>query len=393
MVNLDCVVDFCFSASKFKLRIDQKQVMIPFGLIGVKSFTNDKNNSSLLQKYFKKSYDFVVDTVLQRDGVCDIINADKAGNYFGNFIFNGKNFGTLLIEKGLAVCSERATDVGKNKYINEMKEAEKKAQKEKVGLWEDEGLAKILKGDSFNENSGEKQFEEINKDIKIRITEEIDLDKFFCNFLPNKTLDKIEQVLADYDDGVKKSDKLSLPIKNGTLCAAKFPDDNKYYRALVKSHNKEKQEFQVEFIDYGNIETVSMDDLIKLDGTISSLPPQAMYCELAYMKYSKMSMKKAVDKYPDFIDFDNELNAKLCYSYSQEAQLKHGLIVFKEGKDMKNTYHADLLKLGLAKLNRSKQLPDYMKPLDPIEKEAQDKELGVWDDNEETDYDYYDDDF
>ena len=60
---------------------------------------------------------------------------------------------------------------------------------------------------------------------------------------------------------------------------------------------------------------------------------------------------------------------------------------------MKNTYHADLLKLGLAKLNRSKQLPDYMKPLDPIEKEAQDKELGVWDDNEETDYDYYDDDF
>ena len=392
LVNLDCVVDFCFSASKFKLRIDQKQVMIPFGLIGVKSFTNDKNNSSLLQKYFKKSYDFVVDTVLQRDGVCDIINADKAGNYFGNFIFNGKNFGTLLIEKGLAVCSERATDVGKNKYINEMKEAEKKAQKEKVGLWEDEGLAKILKGDSFNENSGEKQFEEINKDIKIRITEEIDLDKFFCNFLPNKTLDKIEQVLADYDDGVKKSDKLSLPIKNGTLCAAKFPDDNKYYRALVKSHNKEKQEFQVEFIDYGNIETVSMDDLIKLDGTISSLPPQAMYCELAYMKYSKMSMKKAVDKYPDFIDFDNELNAKLCYSYSQEAQLKHGLIVFKEGKDMKNTYHADLLKLGLAKLNRSKQLPDYMKPLDPIENEAQDKELGVWDDNEETDYDYYDED-
>jgi len=393
LVNLDCVVDFCFSASKFKLRIDQKQVMIPFGLIGVKSFTNDKNNSSLLQKYFKKSYDFVVNTILQRDGVCDIINADKAGNYFGNFIFNGKNFGTLLIEKGLAVCSERATDVGKNKYINEMKEAEKKAQKEKVGLWEDEGLAKILKGDSFNENSGEKQFEEINKDIKIRITEEIDLDKFFCNFLPNKTLDKIEQVLADYDDGVKKSEKLSLPIKNGTLCAAKFPDDNKYYRALVKSHNKEKQEFTVEFIDYGNIETVSIDDLIKLDGAISSLPPQAMYCELAYMKYSKMSMKKAVDKYPDFIDFDNELNAKLCYNYSQEAQLKHGLIVFKEGKDMKNTYHADLLKLGLAKLNRSKQLPDYMKPLDPIEKEAQDKELGVWDDNEETDYDYYDDDF
>ena len=393
LVQLDCVVDFCFSASKFKLRIDSKQVMIPFGLIGVKSFTNDKNNSSLFQKYFKKSYDFVVDTILQRDGVCDIVQADKIGNYFGNFIFQGKNFGTLLIEKGLAVCNERISDLGKNKYINEMKEAEKKAQKEKVGLWEDEGLAKMLKGDAFGEGSLEKKFEEINKDIKIRITDEIDLDKFYCNFLPNKVLDKIEGVLSEYDEGIKKSESLSLPIKNGTLCAAKFPDDDKYYRALVKRYNKEKKEFEVEFIDYGNIEKVQLNDLIKLDGEISSLPPQAMYCEMAYLKYSKISMKKAVDKYPDFVDFDSELNAKLCYNYSQDAEMKHGLIVFKEGKDMKKTYHADLLKIGYAKLNRSKPLPDYMKAFDPIEKEAQDKELGVWDDNEETDYDQYDDDF
>ena len=98
--NLNCVVDFCFSANKFKLRIDDKQVMIPFGLIGVKSFSNDKNNSSLFQKYFDISHDYVVNTILQRDGKCDIVQADKVGNYFGNFIFEGKNFGTTLIEKG-----------------------------------------------------------------------------------------------------------------------------------------------------------------------------------------------------------------------------------------------------------------------------------------------------
>ena len=138
-----------------------------------------------------------------------------------------------------------------------MKEAEKKAQKEKVGLWEDEGLAKMLKGDSLGENSSEKQFEEINKDIKIRITDEIDFDKFFCNFLPNKTLDKIEEVLADYDDEVKKPEHLSLPIKNGTLCAAKFPDDDKYYRALVKSHNKEKRS--------SKLNSLIMEILKKLD--------------------------------------------------------------------------------------------------------------------------------
>ena len=393
LTHLDCVVDFCFSANKFKLRIDKKQVLIPFGLIGVKSFTNDKNNSSLFQKYFKISHDFVVNTILHRDGICDIIQADRIGNYFGNFIFEGKNFGTVLIEKGLAVVNERGNDLGKNKYINEMKEAEKKAEKEKIGLWEDEGLAKLLKGDSVGDNTSEKKFTEVNKDIKIRITDQIDLDKFFCNFLPNKTLDKIEDVLADYDEGIKKRENLSLPIKNGTLCAAKFPDDNKYYRAVVKSQNKDKKEFEVEFIDYGNIEKVKLNDLIKLDGEISSLPPQAKFCELAYLKYSKITMKKAVDKYPDFVDFDNVVNAKLCYTYNNDGETKNGLIIFKDGKDdMKKTYHADLLKLGYAKLNRSKELPDYMKAFDKIEKEAEDKELGVWDDNAEADYDQNEDD-
>ena len=390
--KMDCVVDFCFSANKFKLRVDQKQVMIPFSLIGVKTFMNDKNNSSLFQKYFKKSYDFAINTILNRDGKCDIIQSDRLGNYFGNFIFEGKNFGTTLIEKGLAVVYERPNDTGKIKYIKEMKEAEKKAKEGKIGLWEDEGLANILKGDSYGEGKSDNKFEEINKDIKIRITDQIDLDKFYCNFLPNPTLNKIEEILADYDDGIKKCEHLSLPIKNGTLCAAKFPDDQKYYRAIIKNMNKEK-EFKVEFIDYGNIETVTLKDLIKLDGEISSIPPQIKFCELAYLKYSKNSMKKAVKNYPDFIDFEKEVDAKLCYSYTNNDETKYGLIIYLEGKDIKKTYHAELLESGLAKVNRSMEIPDYMKDLEPIENEAKLKELGVWDDNEETDYDQYDDDY
>ena len=391
--HMNCVIDFVFTASKLKLRLDQKQVMIPFNLIGVKSFPNDKNNTSLFQKYFKKSHDYVVDVLLQRDAICDIIQSDKIGNYFGNLIFQGKNFGTTLIEKGLAVVSERSNDLGRNKYIDEMKKAEKTAQENKIGLWEDEGLAKLLKGESAEQGNTKGKIEEINKDIKIRITDEIDLDKFYCNFLPNKTLDKIEEVLADYDDGIETGEKLSTPVKQGTLCAAKFPDDDRYYRAVVKKFDKEKNEYQVEFIDYGNLEWVKLKDLIKLDGKISSLPPQAMICGLAYLKYSKISMRKAVKKYPNFVDFDSVVNAKLCYSYNIGGQSKYGLIVFKEGTDMKKTYHADLLKEGLAKMNRDEELPEYMKAFDDIEKDAELQEIGVWDDNEETDYGQNEDDY
>ena len=69
------------------------------------------------------------------------------------------------------------------------------------------------------------------------------------------------------------------------------------------------------------------------------------------------------------------------------------IIVFKDGKDMKKTYHADLLKEGLAKLNRNNDLPEYMKDLDPIEQDAELQEIGVWDDNEETDYGQNEDEY
>ena len=299
-----------------------------------------------------------------------------------------------MIEEGYAVVSERNYNTAKNRYLDEMKIAEKKAMEAKVGLWADEGLAKLLKGEEdIDFNNTISKFEPIDKDIKIRITDEIDLDRFFCNFLPNKELEKIEDVLSNYDDGIEEGERLSPPIKQGTLCAARFPEDEKYYRAIIKRFNKEKNEYQVEFIDYGNIEWVKLNDLIKLDEKISSLPPQVMICGLAYLKYSKISMRKAVNKFSNFVDFDNELNAKLCYSYKIGGEKKYGLIVFKEGKDMKKTYHADLLKEGLAKLNRNDELPEYMKDLESIEQEAELKELGVWDDNEETDYGQNEDDY
>ena len=47
------------------------------------------------------------------------------------------------------------------------------------------------------------------------------------------------------------------------------------------------------------------------------------------------------------------------------------MIVFKKEKDFKTSYHADLLKLGYAKLNRNKELPEYMKVFDPLEKDAE----------------------
>ena len=111
-----------------------------------------------------------------------------------------------------------------------------------------------------------------------------------------------------------------------------------------------------------------------------------MLCEMAYLKYSNNSMKKLVNKYVDFINIDVHLNAKICYTYSDQGVEKYGVILYQKNSDLNTSYHADFLKIGHAKLDRKKNLPQYMKGLDAIENKAKEEGLGLWAENEETDY-------
>ena len=242
-----------------------------------------------------------------------------------NFHFNKKNFAYDLLSQGLAVVNETNYN-NKNIYEDEMLKNEKVAKEKKLGIWEDEGLANMLKfgGESYSVKSN-KKYEEINKNIKIRVTEQIDMNNFYVNVQPNKILDTISNTLSLYDSGKKKGIPLETPIKNGTLCAALYPDDGKYYRGLIKSQNKKEEKYTVEFIDYGNIETLTIDDLIKLDGSISSYEPQSLFCELAYLKYFLFVFLF----YCLFLMlFLNSQSYHHYFSYIQEALIIPSVVIF-----------------------------------------------------------------
>lgn len=385
-----CVVEFCYTGARFKIRVDKKQCMIPFTAIGVKCFMKDYNHSEIYNKYYEVALGYVCNECLQRDAVCDIIAADRASNYYGHLIINGKNYATELIRRGLAVVNEEA--VNPNVYYREFKKAEEEAESKKLGVWAHEGLGNILKyGEGYKARS---EYKEKNEDVTLRVTDYYDFHKFYVNIMPNPTLEKIEQVLETYDKTPSKCVKLELPVKLDTYCAAKYQEDNKYYRATIKSQTKDKK-FEVQFIDYGTVEYLGIEDLIKLDSSISTIKPQSIFCEMAYLKYSDNSMKKAVKKFPDFADIDLNLKGKICYTYTtDEEENKTGVIIYKKGNEINSSYHADLLKLGYAKIERKRPLPPYMKELEKVESKAADEKLGLWAENEETDYgqDDYEDD-
>lgn len=60
-----------------------------------------------------------------------------------------------------------------------------------------------------------------------------DANRFYMRLLSDNSYYKIEELLDDFDP--IRADDLERPIKKGTLCAAKYSADDRWYRAKVIS--------------------------------------------------------------------------------------------------------------------------------------------------------------
>jgi len=377
--NVPCVIEYCFSSTKYKLRIDGNNCMIPFSLLGIKSVNKDKNNTELHDKLFNLGLEYVNDNTLQREATCDIVQADRVGNYFGFLNLKGKNFAVNLLSEGLAVIN----NVSNFQIPADFKKAEKTAETEKKNIWNYESIVNLLK--DIDMSSLPAKFTEKHTDIKLRITDYIDMNNFYVNILPNKKLQTIETVLDNYTSGKTKGTKVEPPVNKGLLCAAKYPVDKVYYRAIITGVLKDEK-YQVEFIDYGTVDIVSGSDLIKLDATIAQYEPQAVLCELAYLKFSQNTMKKTMDKFPDFVNLDLELFGKLCYTYNAETKEKSGVLIYtSKDKKNNNSYHYDILKVALGKLDKNKKIPEYFKEITELNNTNENKNIGIWAENDVSD--------
>jgi staphylococcal nuclease domain-containing protein 1 len=67
--------------------------------------------------------------------------------------------------------------------------------------------------------------------MSVEMTEIKDASSFFIRILSDNQYSKIDEELEDFDP--EDSGDLEKPIKKGTLCAAKFSADDKWYRARV----------------------------------------------------------------------------------------------------------------------------------------------------------------
>ena len=123
------------------------------------------------------------------------------------------------------------------------------------------------------------------------MTDITDASKFYLRFQNGSDYAKIEFEMNRFNPALHQD--LEKPIKKGTICAARFKLDESWYRAKVL-HSTGKGDYEVQFIDFGNKDTVngSVGDLKRLPENLLQYEPQAKEASLAFVKVPKIGRER-----------------------------------------------------------------------------------------------------
>lgn len=162
--------------------------------------------------------------------------------------------------------------------IEQLEDAEHQAKQDGIGIW-----AKDLRM-AVSDTPSKKVTQ--NERIQVLMTDITDASSFHLRLVNENQYAKIEQELSKFD-AIRAQD-LEKPIKKGTLCAARFKLDDSWYRGRIL-RALGKGQYEVEFIDFGNVDVVNGDDLKKLSQSLLQYEQQAKLSTLAYIRVQRIN--------------------------------------------------------------------------------------------------------
>lgn len=120
---------------------------------------------------------------------------------------------------------------------------------------------------------------EQGKVSKVYVSHINSLTNFFVQLVEDEnTLFSLTELLNSHQPSEKDEINASS-VQQGSLVKAMFPEDDSWYRAVVKN-TTENDTIQVEFIDFGNEATVSLLKIRRLDEQLLSYPRFSIHCSL-----------------------------------------------------------------------------------------------------------------
>jgi staphylococcal nuclease domain-containing protein 1 len=266
-------IEFIFNVGRYKIHIPKEQCTLFFSLVGVRPPQKDDPAE---RPAFDQGCKFVTEHYIQRECEIDVETVDKNGGFVGRIFFQGENISLTLLENGFVSVFGPAA--ARQAWGPQYREAERHAQRQKVGLWlnydeaEEERKAEAARKaeeDKYANPSGEM--------LNIVISEVVDGSHFYYQ-IDSTEAQALEEMMSELQLD------LGAPItpKVGDLVRAQFSEDDRWYRATVRKVMP--GQCIVQYIDYGNQDTLGLQRIRPLSAHHRSLKPQAISGALAFIR-------------------------------------------------------------------------------------------------------------
>lgn len=285
------IVEYVTSASRYRVYLTSESMLITLALRAVRCPQSTRKtygpDGSIREEvpgepHGDEAADFARERFMQREVEVEVMSVDRVGAFLGNMVVvspSGErtDVSELLLSTGHGFIHE-SFDASRDRGGSRYAALEREARDSKKGLWVD-----YVEQSKHSEGEGEAVVPSTVKRRFVGTVCEIGFGGriFVQDSKSSKsTLSAVENGLAAM--GLDNVGEIPLAtVKPGSVIAAKFSADGRWYRAKVLYVHK-NEGVDVRFIDYGNEEHVPGKDLRQLGvaGSLSA-PPVATEVMLA----------------------------------------------------------------------------------------------------------------
>ncbi|KAF7315577.1 Transcriptional factor [Mycena indigotica] len=381
--RVPAVVDYVAAGSRFKLFLPKDNQTLTLVLGGIRAPRTARNASEKSEPYGAEALEFASRRYMQRDVEFEVDSLDKSGGFIGALYLNKtENAAIALVKEGLGTVHGFSAD-GLS-WAKQLYDAEAAAKEAKLNIWTDfDGEEEKVEETTIE--TGPLKREYIDVIISdVRTTAGL---AFSVQILNTEGIAALEKLMRDFSLH-HRSSAASPPNfvpKAGELVSAKFSDGS-WYRAKIRRASPVKKEAEVTFIDYGNQDTVSFNNIRPLDAKFRSLSPQAHEARLSFVKL----VGPESEYYADALDRFRSLceGRKLIANIDhKEGTLLHLRLMDPTdpaaADDPLACINADLLRDGLATIDRKNckylsAYPQMAKKLQSAVNEAKRDRAGIF---------------
>jgi len=261
--RIEALVEFVASGSRLRLFIPKESCLITFLLAGIncQKASRPAPGGKMVEgdPFGEEALAFTKERCLQREVEINVESTDKAGNFIGWLWVENLNLSVALVQEGLAEVHSSAES---SEFYRQLVNAEEAAKSNKLKMW------KNYNPEEEKEKHEEEQVSERKVEPQKVFVIEVTPDLHVFVQLEEQGA-KLENMLAKLRQELDTNPPLpgAYNPKKGDLCAAKFSEDDLWYRAKIEKVSGGKA--HVLYVDYGNRDEVPFTRLGHLPSAFS----------------------------------------------------------------------------------------------------------------------------